>query len=300
MKHLMARVLSFVYRGIFAGRPASCPSFRGGGLLERLQAPSKSVMLTRGMTTAAICAALVMSCLSTVDAHALAGSGRTGVVGARLQVDAGASRGATACVVPLVRGDSLRQARRVLVRAHCRPGSISREKAREGGGQWVVLRESVSPGEQRRSGARVGLLAARIVRRRTVAGGPRTPTHGRLSREPSLTRLAKMSPRRLLIRERMRGLGVAAKDGEKLTVNYVGALYNGKVFDTSWARKEPFTFRLGSGEVIKGWERGLRGMRVGGRRELIIPAREAYGKLGSPPTVPPNATLVFIVDLLGV
>jgi peptidylprolyl isomerase len=84
-----------------------------------------------------------------------------------------------------------------------------------------------------------------------------------------------------------------------LTVDYVGAFYrNGKMFDSSWSRHEPFVFPLGRGEVIEGWERGLIGMRVGGRRELVVPASLAYGKKGSPPTIPPNSTLVFVVDLL--
>ena len=85
-----------------------------------------------------------------------------------------------------------------------------------------------------------------------------------------------------------------------MTVNYVGALYsNGKVFDASWKRKEPFTFTLGKGQVIPGWDQGVAGMKVGGRRELIIPAELAYGKEGRPPTIPPNSPLIFIVDLLG-
>ena len=94
------------------------------------------------------------------------------------------------------------------------------------------------------------------------------------------------------------GKGAEAKTGESLTVNYVGVLYkNGKVFDASWKRKEPFTFTLGSG-VITGWDKGVKGMKVGGRRELVIPAAEAYGSKGSPPTIPGNEPLVFVIDLL--
>jgi peptidylprolyl isomerase len=74
---------------------------------------------------------------------------------------------------------------------------------------------------------------------------------------------------------------------------------NGKVFDASWKRHEPFKFVLGQGQVIAGWDKGVAGMRVGGRRELIIPAAEAYGKEGKPPAIPPNSPLVFVVDLLG-
>ena len=90
-----------------------------------------------------------------------------------------------------------------------------------------------------------------------------------------------------------------AKAGETVTVNYVGVLYKtGKVFNASWEAKQPFTFILGKRQVIAGWDKGLPGMRVGGRRELIIPADEAYGGKGSPPAIPPNSPLVFVVDLL--
>ena len=79
----------------------------------------------------------------------------------------------------------------------------------------------------------------------------------------------------------------------------MGALYkSGKVFDASWKRNEPFPFTLGKGQVIPGWEQGVVGMKVGGRRELIIPAALGYGAKGSPPTIPPNEPLVFVVDLL--
>jgi FKBP-type peptidyl-prolyl cis-trans isomerase len=101
-----------------------------------------------------------------------------------------------------------------------------------------------------------------------------------------------------VIREVVRGKGGRARRGERLTTNYVGALYDGTVFDSSWRRDETFTFTLGSGEVISGWERGLVGMRVGGQRELIMPPALGYGEAGSPPRVPPRATLVFVVDLL--
>jgi peptidylprolyl isomerase len=94
------------------------------------------------------------------------------------------------------------------------------------------------------------------------------------------------------------GTGVAAKAGDVVSVNYVGVNYKtGKEFDASWGRGEPFTFTLGGGEVISGWDEGIEGMKVGGRRELIIPPNHAYGSTGSPPVIPPNETLVFVVDL---
>jgi peptidylprolyl isomerase len=101
-------------------------------------------------------------------------------------------------------------------------------------------------------------------------------------------------------KEIIKGTGPEAKAGQSVTVNYVGVLYHGgKEFDASWKRSEPFTFALGKGQVIKGWDQGVAGMKVGGRRELIIPSELAYGKNGSPPTIPANAPLVFVVDLLG-
>jgi peptidylprolyl isomerase len=104
-----------------------------------------------------------------------------------------------------------------------------------------------------------------------------------------------------VIRTIIKGDGPRARNGQFLVVSYVGALYrSGRVFDSSWRRHERFGFPLGQGEVIKGWEKGLLGMRVGERRELIIPPALAYGRKGSRPRIPPNATLVFIVDLLGI
>ena len=101
------------------------------------------------------------------------------------------------------------------------------------------------------------------------------------------------------------GTGATATDGSELSVNYVGALYsNGKTFDASWTDtpgKAFGPFQLGAGAVIPGWDEGLIGMKVGGRRELIIPPSLAYGKAGSPPAkIPGNATLIFIIDLLAV
>jgi len=95
------------------------------------------------------------------------------------------------------------------------------------------------------------------------------------------------------------GDGAEAKKGDQVSVQYVGALYeDGTEFDSSWDRgSEPFEFELGSGSVIKGWDQGLVGMKEGGRRILTIPADLAYGAAGSPPSIPGDATLVFVVDL---
>jgi len=128
-----------------------------------------------------------------------------------------------------------------------------------------------------------------------------TPTSGPLSKQPKVTAPSGAAPTTLVTKEIIKGTGPEATAGQSVTVNYVGVLYKGgKEFDASWKRKEPFTFTLGKGQVIKGWDQGVAGMKVGGRRELVIPAELAYGKTGSPPTIPPNAPLVFVVDLLGV
>ena len=96
------------------------------------------------------------------------------------------------------------------------------------------------------------------------------------------------------------GTGAEAKAGESRDrqLRRRASTSTGKEFDASWKRNEPFTFTLGKGQVIPGWEQGVVGMKVGGRRELIIPPSLAYGVKGSPPTIPPNATLVFVIDLL--
>jgi peptidylprolyl isomerase len=96
------------------------------------------------------------------------------------------------------------------------------------------------------------------------------------------------------------GTGATPQVGQLVTVHYVGKLTNGDKFDSSRDRGQPFSFHIGEGEVIKGWDEGVMGMRVGGIRELKIPADLGYGDRGAPPVIPPNATLLFTVELLGV
>src|ERR1700728_4610090 len=96
------------------------------------------------------------------------------------------------------------------------------------------------------------------------------------------------------------GNGDVAKEGSHVRVHYTGSLTNGKKFDSSVDAGKPFDFTIGNGEVIKGWEEGITGMKVGGKRQLRIPPDLAYGAEGSPPTIPPNATLIFDIQLLGV
>jgi len=128
----------------------------------------------------------------------------------------------------------------------------------------------------------------------------KTPTSGPLATEPKVTVPTGPAPTKLEKKDLIVGSGTEAKTGDTVTVNYVGVLYKGgKEFDASWKRKEPFQFKLGVKQVIAGWDQGVVGMKVGGRRELVIPAELAYGKTGSPPTIPANAPLVFVIDLLG-
>ena len=104
-----------------------------------------------------------------------------------------------------------------------------------------------------------------------------------------------------LLMETMRaGTGAEAKAGDRVTVHYVGSLTNGKKFDSSRDRGQGFKFTLGRGEVIQGWDNGVAGMRVGELRKLTIPSQMGYGARGFPPVIPPDATLVFEVELLAV
>jgi len=119
--------------------------------------------------------------------------------------------------------------------------------------------------------------------------------------KPKVTVPKSAPPAKLEVRDLEKGGGAEAVAGDEVTVQYVGVNYkNGKEFDSSWSRSEPFTFQLGSGMVIPGWDQGVEGMKVGGRRELIIPPDLAYGPEGAPPAIGPNETLIFVIDLVEV
>ena len=131
----------------------------------------------------------------------------------------------------------------------------------------------------------------------TTSGG--SPTD--LSSKPSIPKQSGPPPKTLVVKDIVKGHGATATSGKSVTVQYVGVLYsNGQQFDASWDRGQPFSFPLGTGQVIPGWDKGVVGMRVGGRRQLIIPPNLAYGAQGSPPAIGPNETLIFDIDLLKV
>jgi peptidylprolyl isomerase len=124
------------------------------------------------------------------------------------------------------------------------------------------------------------------------------PGEGDLNSKPQIPKQTGPAPTKLVAQDVIVGTGPEAKAGDQVSVQYVGVLRsNGKEFDSSWKRNQPFDFTIGAGNVIQGWDQGVAGMKVGGRRRLIIPASLAYGAQGQPPTIPPNAPLVFDVDL---
>jgi peptidylprolyl isomerase len=120
-------------------------------------------------------------------------------------------------------------------------------------------------------------------------------------RKPDVDPVPGLPPAELVVTDLTVGDGDEAKPGQTVTVHYVGVSHaNGEEFDASWNRGEPFQFPLGGGRVIPGWDQGVAGMKVGGRRQLVIPPHLAYGERGAGGVIGPNATLVFVVDLLGV
>jgi len=119
--------------------------------------------------------------------------------------------------------------------------------------------------------------------------------------KPAIPKPSGEPPAALQVDDIVEGKGKKANKGDSVSVQYVGVSYStGEEFDASWDRGEPFSFELGAGMVIAGWDEGVAGMKVGGRRQLTIPADKAYGPAGSPPAIGPDETLIFVIDLLEV
>ena len=118
---------------------------------------------------------------------------------------------------------------------------------------------------------------------------------------PQIDRPTGDIPFELVVEDLVVGDGAEAASGHKVTVHYVGVAFSsGEEFDASWNRSQPFEFKLGKGQVIPGWDHGVQGMRVGGRRKLTIPSAMAYGARGAGGVIAPHEPLVFVVDLLSV
>jgi peptidylprolyl isomerase len=143
------------------------------------------------------------------------------------------------------------------------------------------------------------------------AATPTTPATGtapaqqagaqQLGRKPRVALPTGPLPSKLVVRDLVTGTGATARPGDTVSVHYVGvSMVNRKQFDASWDRQQPFTFQLGGGMVIPAWDQGVVGMKVNGRRELIVPPDLGYGAQGQPPAIASNDTLVFVIDLLRV
>ena len=142
--------------------------------------------------------------------------------------------------------------------------------------------------------AAMAVAQSKTTKKASSAARPNTTAPTKVTGEPTKT------PSGLNYWDIKVGAGPTAQKGQMVTVNYTGWLTNGKKFDSSVDAGRPFDFTLGAGAVIKGWDEGVAGMKVGGKRQLRIPPQLAYGGRGYPGAIPPNSTLIFDVELLGV
>jgi FKBP-type peptidyl-prolyl cis-trans isomerase len=129
-------------------------------------------------------------------------------------------------------------------------------------------------------------------------GGPGADTDGNAPGIPALQGTIQSTPSGLRYIDEVVGDGAEMQAGKRVSVHYTGWLTDGKKFDSSKDRNQPFSFALGAGQVIRGWDEGVASMRVGGKRRLLVPAELGYGARGAGGVIPPNATLIFDVEAL--
>jgi len=132
------------------------------------------------------------------------------------------------------------------------------------------------------------------------AGEPKAATEVKVEKKNDGTGQEVVTPTGLKYVDHVIGTGASPKKGQQVSVHYTGRLTDGKTFDSSVDRGQPFQFQIGAGQVIRGWDEGIATIKVGGKRTLTIPPDLGYGAAGFPGAIPPNATLIFDVELLGI